>query len=213
MTNKRILFRFILLLTLSFLLLTVLVLLFPKSSIDLKFSHEVQEHQFLLLDQFMEMISWLGNLPQNLIVVGMTALAFWFLKFKREGVFILLTLISGLISTILKFLVDRPRPTQNLVRILEKAKQQSFPSGHVLFYVVFFGFLIFLMFHLDSLNIKLRWIVACFSGALIILIPFSRIYLGAHWFTDVLAGFMVGVIILYLLCSVYLSNYKSSKLN
>ncbi len=210
MTNKAFLFRLIIFLTLSFLLLTVVVLLFPKSSFDLKFSQEVQEHQYLLLDQFMEMISWLGNLPQSLIIVCLTAFTFWIFKFKREGVFILFTLISGLISTALKFLVDRPRPSQDLVRILEKAKQQSFPSGHVLFYVVFFGFLIFLMYKLDSISIKFRWIIACFSGIMIILVPFSRIYLGAHWFTDVLAGFIVGLIVLYLICLVYLSKYRSS---
>ncbi|MDB5140614.1 MAG: undecaprenyl pyrophosphate phosphatase [Mucilaginibacter sp.] len=187
----------------GFILLTILVLAFPHSFIDLEFSQEVQEDQNPLLDTLMKLVSWFGYFPGSVIIVLLGALLFFIFKYKREALFILITSASSLVTTLIKMLVNRPRPTEPLVRIVQKVNQQSFPSGHVVFYIVFFGFTTVLMYRLKNIPKYIRIPVAVISMLLIFTIPFSRIYLGAHWFTDVLGGFLLGLLCLYLLCFFY----------
>ncbi|MDB5128546.1 phosphatase PAP2 family protein [Mucilaginibacter sp.] len=192
--------------TVGFLLLTAFVFFLPLSIIDREFSEEVQEHQNQFLDTVMKVISWFGYMPNSPIIVLGTAFMFFLAKYKREAIFVVLTLISGLVSSLVKLLINRPRPSQSLVRILEKTQQQSFPSGHVLFYVTFFGFLTLLMYQLTAIPKYLRTIIAVASLLLIFSIPFSRIYLGAHWFTDVLGGLLLGLLCLSAVSYLYLKE-------
>lgn len=126
--------------------------------------------------------------------------------FKEEALFTVLTLISGIISSALKLLFNRPRPTDHLVRIVEKAKQQSFPSGHTLFYTIFFGLMIIIMCNLKDIPTWFRILVISVSVTMILSIPISRVYLGAHWFTDVLGGFILGIICLFVMGYFYLKD-------
>lgn len=209
--RKKILFYVIGLILIGFILLTFLISVFPASTIDRSFSQEVQEHQNPALDALMKTVSWFGYMPYSLILVLLTALVFYVSKYRKEALFIVLTLTSGIVSTAVKVAVHRPRPTKDMVTILEKAGHQSFPSGHTLFYVMFFGFLIVLMRHLKSISPVLRLLVTSLSLILIFTIPFSRIYLGAHWFTDVLGGFMLGVICLFILSYFYFIKSSESE--
>lgn len=206
--TKRWLVGLFLVLCSGFIFLTFMVALFPPSAIDLKISQVIQSAQRPGLDQVMKFISWFGAFPVPLFICLLVSLLFYLARLRREAGFLLLTLISGLISTVIKMLVNRPRPTANLVRIVEVAKQQSFPSGHMLFYTIFFGFLLILMWNLKHINLAVRVITAVISVLLILLVPVSRIYLGAHWFTDVLGGFMLGVIYLYGLSFLYLRDSR-----
>ncbi|GGH14172.1 phosphatase PAP2 family protein [Mucilaginibacter phyllosphaerae] len=192
------------LIVVGFVGLSVLVVLYPSMSIDLKISHEIQERQNPFIDELMYLISTPGYMPESVIMVAATALIFFLFKYKKAALFVLCTGASGLISTLVKALVNRPRPSESLVRIVFKTTQQSFPSGHMMFYVIFFGFLILLMFQLENIPRLIRYVVGLVSGFLIFAIPFSRIYLGAHWFTDVFGGFLLGVPGLYLLSWLYL---------
>jgi len=189
---------------LGFLLLTAFVYAFPDSILDREFSEEVQEHQNPFLDASMKVISAVGVFPYSMILVLITAGFFYLFKLKKEALYVCFTLVSGLVSSSLKILIDRPRPSESVVRIIEKAKHQSFPSGHVLFYVLFFGFLTLLMYHLKMLPKAVRLTTGVVSLVFLVLVPFSRIYLGAHWFTDVLAGFLLGLLCLLILSYLYL---------
>lgn len=202
--KKRLLLAVPLTITAFFLLLTFIVTALPPSFIDLYVSEEIQEQRGALTDQMMQIISWPGSPPYSMIMVLLTATVFYLARFRREAWFCMLTLLSGIISWSLKILINRPRPTQDLVSVLEKARYQSFPSGHTLFYTVFFGFLILVMGYRKSLPVALRILVALFSLAMIFLVGISRVYLGAHWFTDVLAGFMIGIVCLFALGYFYL---------
>lgn len=190
--------------TLGFIVLSVIVAIYPTLAIDIKFSREIQEHQNPVIDRVMYLISTPGYMPESVILVTVTSLLFFLFKYKKAAVFVLLTGLSGLVSTIIKALVNRPRPPKDLVRIVFETTQQSFPSGHMMFYVVFFGFLILLMAQLEHISKALKYIVIVISLFFIFTIPFSRIYLGAHWFTDVLGGFLLGLLSLYLLSWLYL---------
>ena len=190
-------------LILLFLLLTAFVSLLPTTFIDLEFSEEIQEHNFPLLDMVMKGVSWFGTQWVAISLALGAASIFLLVGFRREALFLSLTLLSSVVAFGIKVLVNRPRPTEDLVRIVEKAQHQSFPSGHTTYYVTFFGFLIFLLFRLRQVPQFVRWSVGVFSLLLILTVPFSRVYLGDHWFTDVVAGFVLGLISLIILISLY----------
>lgn len=195
-------------LAILFLLLTAFVYLLPTTVIDLEFSEEVQEHNSPLLDAVMKGVSWFG---MQVVAVSLTlgsALIFLLLRLRRESLFLSLTLLSSVLNFGLKLLVNRPRPTDDLVRIVDQVQHQSFPSGHTVFYVTFFGFLIFLLYRLREIPQTVRWGVGGVSLGLILAIPFSRVYLGAHWFSDVVAGFVLGLISLIGLILLYFGSGK-----
>lgn len=196
---------------LGFVILTILVHVFPASAIDVEFSREVQEHRNSFIDEMMYLISAPGYMPEAPLIVGSTSFAFFIFKYKKAALYTLFTLLAGLVSTILKAVVNRPRPSDTLVRIVSKTTQQSFPSGHVLFYVVFFGFMVILMFQLENIPKSIRIIVGGISLLMIFLIPVSRIYLGAHWLSDVLGGFLSGLLCLYSLSWFYLQKPANKK--
>lgn len=193
-----------LLIVIGFVVLTLFVYYFPNSPLDRQFSEEVQEHHNNFTDGLMRAISWFGYMPWSAVTVIGTAALFFIFKYKKEGLFVLFTMVSGLVSSGLKVLINRPRPTEDLVRIIEKAKHQSFPSGHVIFYVTFFGMLFLIMRHHKHFKKMVRLPVMYLCIFLVFTIPLSRIYLGAHWFTDVTAGFFAGLFCLAILGYFYL---------
>ena len=202
--RKRLLFYVLGILALGFIILTGLISVFPESVIDREFSEEIQEYHHPSLNLLMKAISAVGVFPYSFIMIVITALIFLAFKFRKEALYICFTGISGVVTYSLKILINRPRPTKDLVRIIEEAKRQSFPSGHVLFYVLFFGFLALLMYNLKSIPKQIRLFIGGLSLFMIFTVPFSRVYLGAHWFTDVLGGFMLGMLCLLILSLFYL---------
>lgn len=68
----------------------------------------------------------------------------------------------------------------------------SFPSGHSMVSMAFYGFLIYLIYN-NIKNKYIKWILICSLSILIILIGISRIYLGVHYTSDVLAGFLLSI--------------------
>lgn len=211
--KKRTLFGVIAVLISGFAGLSYFVIITPPSFLDLHVSEELQERHSVLLDSAMKLVSWFGNVPQSIILVAVTATLFLVFSYRKEALFTLITLISGLLSSAMKLLLNRPRPTEDLVRIIEKAKRQSFPSGHTLFYTIFFGFLVIAMTSLRSVPLIVRIVVGTLSALMIFFVPVSRVYLGAHWFTDVLGGFVLGIICLFFLGYIYLFGLVNNKKN
>ncbi|MDF2934031.1 MAG: phosphatase family protein [Chryseobacterium sp.] len=179
---------------------------FSPHSWDLSVSREIQEDQNMILDMVMKALSWLGTVYVAAIMVFLFALVFFIFKYIREGVFMLSCILSGGVSYVLKMLIDRPRPTIDFVRIVEETHYQSFPSGHVLFYTAFFGSLIIIALYSKILKISLKLLIALACLTMIILGATSRIYLGAHWFTDVIGGFIVGILFLMITGSIYIRS-------
>ncbi|WP_413512691.1 phosphatase PAP2 family protein [Myroides odoratus] len=96
----------------------------------------------------------------------------------------------------MKNISNRPRPTSDLVRVMEPFRFQSFPSSHVFSYTLFFGLLLVFMCSIKSITKSLRITLGVVSGFFLVLISPSRIYLGAHWFTDTLGGVLFGSLVL-----------------
>ncbi|MET4082615.1 membrane-associated phospholipid phosphatase [Pedobacter sp. UYP30] len=190
----------------GFLALTILVLVFPSSWVDLEFSEEIQEHHNHFLDFLMKAISWFGLMYSSIITVTVSAIILFVAKKRRAAFFSFSTLLIGLIIYLIKILVNRPRPGKGIVRVIVDAQHQSFPSGHVAFYIAFFGFVAFILHHHKWLTKTFRYLIICFCCFLILTIPISRVYLGVHWFTDILGGFLLGVLFLWIHIILYLKN-------
>lgn len=190
-------------LILAFILLAIFVGNNPVNNFDVCISHFVQQFHGPQLDKVMILISAFGNLVVASACVVITALLFFFFKYKREAAFIIAISLTGLVTFSLKHLFSRPRPTEEHVTLIETYKNHSFPSGHTLSYVVFFGFLILLMRNLKSIPAMLRSTITGFSIVMFVIGPISRIYLGAHWFTDILGGMLIGLLCLFVLNHFY----------
>ncbi|NTV27080.1 MAG: phosphatase PAP2 family protein [Methanothrix sp.] len=201
--NRNILLAFVLLLLLA-LLLSYAAARFPILPFDMKSYEELQEQASPHFDEIMRWISALGELS---IAMALTAIAMLTFALRRqwlEAIFILATISSVLLVLVLKDLVQRSRPfpsAENASGFIQSIDQYSYPSGHVLFFVVFFGFFAYLAWiHFTG---WVRMIVIAICGALIVLIGPSRIFLGAHWASDVFGSYIIGTLWLFVLIVSY----------
>ena len=127
---------------------------------------------------------------------------------RREVFFTLAVIFPDLFNILIKILIHRPRPTLENAKIFLKFTQSGFPSGHVVHYVVFFGFLFTVML-VNKKNPSLwRIFIGISSAFLIFTISISRIYLGAHWATDVIGGYLFGFVYLGIILIFYLKDVK-----
>src|SRR5207253_1691808 len=93
----------------------------------------------------------------------------------------------------LALLVRRPRPTSDLVRVINEIPIPGFPSGHTVIFTSVFGFLWYRVY-ISTLPFILRAPLLFFLGAIILLIGPARVYSGEHWASDVFAGYLIGSI-------------------
>src|SRR5947209_7579493 len=127
------------------------------------------------------------GVPLTISIAGI----FWALRFRLEAIFILLTSSSNLLNWIVKRLIRRPRPSEELVTVARVINEPSFPSGHVMHYINWFGLLTYLL-ATNWRSGKLRNTLITICTLMIALIGPSRVYLGAHWPSDVMAGYIYG---------------------
>lgn len=130
------------------------------------------------------------NLGSAITLISLTILSIILIKNKKIGLCISLNLIiSTLLNVILKNIVQRPRPEG--CRLIDESGY-SFPSGHSMVNTAFYGLLIYLVLR-NVKNSKLKYTLVTLISLLIIGIGFSRIYLGVHYASDVLAGFLISI--------------------
>lgn len=153
----------------------------------LAYSFFVENLRTPSLTHFMTFITSFGNIPALLLIVIASII---FLKDKKISLCIIANLfLITLINQGLKFLVQRPRP-EGYRLIMESG--YSFPSGHSMVSVAFFGFFIYLVCKYVENN-KRRYLFYILLITLILLICVSRIYLGVHYASDVVAGALISV--------------------
>jgi membrane-associated phospholipid phosphatase len=156
------------------------------------------------LPQFMRAVSRLGDGWRPWALVGAAVLGFA-LRRRRTEMFALLFCVGGVqsLNRLLKFLVARPRPAPSLVNVTRHWANESFPSGHVTFYVGFFGFLFFAAYALLPRGSNARRLALALAALPVLLVGPSRVYLGAHWPSDTLGAYLFGGLWLALSAHLY----------
>ena len=138
----------------------------------------------------LKVVSFIGGPLWFYLIVG-AASVFLFIRKRRRLLFFLLatTLGGGIIDTIVKLAVNRPRPS--LEEPVATAFGKSFPSGHAMTSTVCYGAL--LLIFLPALPRRWRLPVFALTALLVTAIGFSRLALGVHYISDVLGGFVLGL--------------------
>jgi membrane-associated phospholipid phosphatase len=174
----------------------------PYFEFDVPVSHAIQAMEWSGVDSLMIFISNLGYPPISYLWSGTIIVVLALMGLRWEAFMSLTAMGIALIGYGIKLLVERPRPTPNLVNVFAAVSDSSFPSGHVLFFTAFLGFVFFLLYTLAP---RSWWRIAgmFLTGGLIVLVGISRIYLGQHWTSDVLGAYLLASLWLALVIYVY----------
>ena len=156
---------------------------------------------FLISDFVSPIAKFITNFGGAIFLSIATVMLFLLIKNKKIGLSIISNIvIITVLNQLLKRILQRPRPTE--FRIVEE-KGYSFPSGHSMVSMAFYGYLIYLIYRYIK-NKYVKWTLITILSILICLIGISRIYLGVHYTSDVLGGFLLSISYLV----IYISSIK-----
>ncbi|RIK36930.1 MAG: phosphoesterase PA-phosphatase [Chloroflexi bacterium] len=159
---------------------------------DVRATMALQRMDHPLLARLMAAVSWFGFRQQSLVLPAGIILGFAVTGNRRDARYLAIAWLGSMLSYTTKLIVRRPRPNGEGINIVEAdLRDSSFPSGHVLHYISFWGFFAYLSY------IRLRpkperLVPALGVGSAIALVGPSRVYLGHHWLTDVLGSYTLG---------------------
>lgn len=188
--------------------LTILVKTMPTFAIDLRITRAIQMINLPAFAILMSVVSWPGFGPQDVIISAVIILFIYIFGFHWESVVaIIAAVFSTALNVFIKDVIQRPRPTSDLVKVFTTLNSYSFPSGHVMFYLGFFGFIWFLVFSLLKPSV-IRSVLLIVLGILVALVGVSRVYLGEHWPSDVLGSYLLGTLALVAIIQFYLWGKK-----
>ena len=138
-------------------------------------------------------ITFLGSTLFIVLLCIVFLILFIVLKKKNIGLVISSVLIiSTLFNNLLKIIFCRTRP--DVIKLVHESSY-SFPSGHTMASVSMYGILIYILIK-SNINKKIKLILITILGILPILVGLSRVYLGAHYISDIIGGFIVSIILL-----------------
>ena len=161
---------------------------------DLDLTRRIQDSLFpgLRLSKFMRAVT------TTQVVLGTgaaAAVAMWLLGWRQEAVVLVAGLATmALLQSALKDLIDRPRPTADLVELRAGYSSPSFPAGHVMSPAVLYGFLVYLAVVL-KLPLVARVAVLGWSAFVLALTGPANVYVGVHWPSDVVGGYAWGAVL------------------
>ena len=162
---------------------------------------------FGLTSTMMLIMKFITTLGSTLVIV--TSILCIAVLVKNKKYFLIFTfanLIGVILNNILKIIIRRPRPTETLVLTAESS--YSFPSAHSMMSMIFYGLLIYYV----TKFVKKKWLKNTLVGILssiILFVGISRIYLGVHYVTDVLVGYIIGIVYLV----IFIKFLKKKKLD
>lgn len=175
-----------------FSILLVLVRSRKSAEADLVATMRIQKMRHPVLARVMGVISWMGFQPQSLMLPASVISITFLFGSKRDAKYLAFAWAGSFISYTTKLLIRRPRPAgEGITVVVANLKDTSFPSGHTLHYTAFWGFVSYLLYT----KLKGTWLrfgPVGIVGAMIGMIGPSRVYLGHHWLTDVLASYCLG---------------------
>lgn len=153
------------------------------------------------LYELMRYVSGFGNAPK---IVCITSIVLLTCNKRNEAFWLAFSGLGGwLLSMLLKPLFASARPSVDEVIVAHQWDNGSFPSGHVVFYVCFFGFIYLLARKRVMPGSVLPRIVMFVAAALILLVGVSRVFLGEHWLSDLPGSYLLGGLWLVLTVNLY----------
>ncbi len=161
----------------------------------------IEQFKSPALTPFMKLITECGGA----YVIGAATVVLFVALYKKPRLsYAILGNIAGIliVNQLFKFAIQRPRPDEAL-RLIEQGGY-SFPSGHSMCSMAFYGFLLYLVFRYTK-NKIVRYGSTIALALLVVFIGISRIYLHVHFPSDVIAGFLLTIA--YLVCYISLINY------
>lgn len=173
---------------------------------ELGIARALQSIQLPGYDTLLKAVGWLGYPPQVYVEVVIIGLLLWFTAGRWQAVvFAVDTILVGAGGLVIKIWINRPRPTPDLIQVANPALdggRQSYPAGHPVSFLALLGFLMYLLWTQPN---RKTWqtLLIVLLGVLIVLIGPSRIYVGEHWFTDVVGAYLLGAILLLLMIRLY----------
>lgn len=195
---------FITILLLAFIALTILTITNNIKFFDDTIYNTLIKLRSPFFDFYFKNITKLGNTVSILIIV----IIFLLILKKEDGILLGISTISSVIvNTIIKYIIKRPRPTH--LRLISQGGY-SFPSGHAMISICVYGMLLYLI-HKNIKNKTIKYFLTIFIIFLIISIGLSRIYVGVHYPSDILAGYLLSISILIIIIKVYIKNSRRNK--
>lgn len=189
--------KFFYLFVLLFFVDLIMVITGFSSNFDNAISLFFSVHNNVIFTNIFKAISFICS-PKFMIVLNVLLFIFIIVKKKYKLLIIVLSSISSvIINNLVKIIVKRKRPDY-LRMVMEKS--YSFPSGHAMISVLFFGSIIYLV---NKHNLKYKKLITFSLSTFILLIGISRIYLGVHYLTDVVGGYLLGFIVLFLIIHLF----------
>ncbi len=173
---------------------------------EVAFTQLMQKKQTSFVRRFIQAVDSLtcSAALLNILVVPLAGIL-WKMRLRLEALMILATCWTSIVMrTALKDMVDRKRPHPFFVRVSKKARTQSFPSGHVVSSVCLWGWLFALAVSSKNKALPGRRTLLGISALIMAFSGPARIYLGEHWATDVIGGYLLGGGWLCLALSIYL---------
>jgi undecaprenyl-diphosphatase len=166
-----------------FIILSILVLTKKDIYLDSSIYGFISKY---ITDNLTIVAKYLTYLGSAFSVLAITLITLLFFKNKKYGLYMSVNLLTiTIFQLILKNIFSRGRPVD--INLIEESGY-SFPSGHSLTSMAFYGFIVYLIYN-SNLTKRSKAIFILLLSLMIIVVGLSRIYLGVHYFTDVLGGF------------------------
>lgn len=169
---------------------------------DVGTTREVQEVSIPGIGALTHFTNWIGDGAQiTVLALALTLVLAVCRRFAAAGLMLAATLTRSA-NALLKVIAASPRPTPNLVHVSERASGQGFPSGHVMSAVLVYGAIAYLA-HDQIRQVYVRRLVQALAVIMVLATGFGRVYVGAHWPSDVLGSYLWGTCLLLLLMGLY----------
>ena len=179
---------------LTILISIVLFLIWHDNIIDYEVYNKISN---LINPTLTNILIFITNLSSTYVIIAVISLLFWYFLFIKKNsklaiISFIIPVITILLNQWLKYFIQRPRP--NILRLIEESGT-SFPSGHSMMSMIVYWMIALYCYYFIK-NKTLKVVLVTFFTLLILAIWFSRIYLWVHYFSDVVAWFIISLLVL-----------------